>query len=275
MPVIPVARIARTTVTREISNRVNSRLGPRRCGGRGVAWIALVATLAGIGEAGGRSRASGADAATLARRPTTVRDSQVAPAGGGRCEGHCSDGRCGHGRARSHHADCRHGYCAPHCLVRTESYGYYGTRWRRWPGSGVVPASALEGATPIPTPRSTVPSADEESPDTGAGAAESGPGEATNEAAEGTNDAADAVRLPAAPGIDDLPAVGEPPVPPAANDTSRPTGWRRLLVDGAVMPTLFARPAPTGSPGRAAEADARRPAARSGQPAEAPAGRGR
>jgi hypothetical protein len=159
--------------------------------------------------------------------------------------------------------------------VRTESYGYYGTRWRRWPGSGVVTASALEGATPVPTPRSTVPSADEESPDTGTGAEESGRGEAPNEAAEGTDDAADAVRLPAAPGIDNLPAVGEPTVPPAASDESRPTGWRRLLVDGAVMPTLFARPAPGGSPGGAAEADARRPAARSGQPAEAPAGRGR
>jgi hypothetical protein len=150
--------------------------------------------------------------------------------------------------------------------VRTESFGYYGTRWRRWPGTGVVPASAIEGATPVPAPRSTVPRADEESPDTGAGAEDSERGDPQQDA---TGDAA-GVRLPSAPGIDIPTAVGEPPVPTGANDNRQPTGWRRWLVDGAISPTSFFSPAAA----RAAGPDAR-PAPPSRQPADAAAGRGR
>ena len=226
-----------------------------------------------MGGADGRSppAAGGGALEDVARpeRSNAVSDPHVAPAGGSRCGGHCADGRCGHGNARRHHPECRHGQCAPHCLVRTESFGYYGTRWRRWPGSGVVPASALEGATPVPAPRSTVPQADEESPDTGDDTEESGRGDPQRDA---TTDAAEAVLLPPDPGIDELPAVGEPRAPAGAKDDGKPTGWRKLLVDGAVMPTLFARPAPGGSPGRTADT---RPASPSRQPADTSAGRGR
>jgi hypothetical protein len=42
-------------------------------------------------------------------------------------------------------------------------FGFYGTQWRRWPGSGVVPASNNEAATPARPPRAEVPGAEEES----------------------------------------------------------------------------------------------------------------
>jgi hypothetical protein len=54
--------------------------------------------------------------------------------------------------------------------VRPEVFGFYGTQWRRWPGSGVVQASNNEAATPARPPRAEVPGAEEESlvPDAGA-----------------------------------------------------------------------------------------------------------
>lgn len=54
--------------------------------------------------------------------------------------------------------------CMPSCPVRPGQYGYYGTQWRRWPGQGVVQASAVEAATPVAPPKSAVPNAEEESP---------------------------------------------------------------------------------------------------------------
>jgi hypothetical protein len=42
-------------------------------------------------------------------------------------------------------------------------FGFYGTQWRRWPGSGVVQASNNEAATPARPPRAEVPGAEEES----------------------------------------------------------------------------------------------------------------
>ena len=52
----------------------------------------------------------------------------------------------------------------PFCPVRPSTFGFYGTQWRRWPGQGVVPASAEDAATPMPPPKSAVPGPDEESP---------------------------------------------------------------------------------------------------------------
>lgn len=94
------------------------------------------------------------------RRPAIV-DHEVVPAGGVVCPT-CRVGICA---ARAGHlAECRDGLCAPHCPVRPVEYGFYGTRWRRWPGAGVVPASAAEAATPVGPAASQIPSADEESP---------------------------------------------------------------------------------------------------------------
>lgn len=276
VPAVPVAGSVRPGVTRGRGNIVTTRVDDGRCRGRCGACIGLVAGLLTLGSADGRAPlAAGVDAradVALAQRTSTVRDPHVAPAGGGRCGGHCADGRCGHGGGRRHHPDCRHGHCVPHCLVRTESFGYYGTRWRRWPGSGIVPASALEGATPVPTPRSTVPRADEESPDTGAEDEESGRGDPQRDPQrDPSSDAAGPVRLPPAPAVDGLPAVDAPSAPAGTNESRRPTGWRGLLVDGAVTPTLFARPAPRQAP----DADDRRAATPVRQPADASADRGR
>ena len=61
------------------------------------------------------------------------------------------------------HAQCQHGLCPAHCPVRPDVFGFYGTRWRKWPGSGVVQASSDEAATPVRPPRAEVPGAQEES----------------------------------------------------------------------------------------------------------------
>jgi hypothetical protein len=53
--------------------------------------------------------------------------------------------------------------CPAHCPVRPDVFGFYGTQWRRWPGAGVVPASATDAAAPARPARSQVPSAAEES----------------------------------------------------------------------------------------------------------------
>jgi hypothetical protein len=47
--------------------------------------------------------------------------------------------------------------------VRPDVFGFYGTQWRRWPGSGAVQASNNEAATPARPPRAEVPGAEEES----------------------------------------------------------------------------------------------------------------
>jgi hypothetical protein len=108
-------------------------------------------------------------AAVAARRPAPPRvtfDPAVVPAGGTGCCG--LDGRCGTvqqaGFHHGHAAGCRNGMCMPSCPVRPGQYGYYGTQWRRWPGQGVVQASAVEAATPVAPPKSAVPNAEEESP---------------------------------------------------------------------------------------------------------------
>ena len=61
------------------------------------------------------------------------------------------------------HAQCQHGLCPAHCPVRPEVFGFYGTKWRKWPGEGVVQASNNEAATPARPPRAEVPGVEEES----------------------------------------------------------------------------------------------------------------
>lgn len=106
---------------------------------------------------------------TPARSPKV--DHAVMPAGGmaagqTRCN-HCQRSACPQCRLpephHHAHAQCQHGLCPAHCPVRPEVFGFYGTQWRRWPGSGVVQASNNEAATPARPPRAEVPGADEES----------------------------------------------------------------------------------------------------------------
>ena len=55
------------------------------------------------------------------------------------------------------------GRCVGPCVVRPDRFGYYTTRWRTWPGSGVVQAGGVEEMTPVSPPEMVIPSVDEES----------------------------------------------------------------------------------------------------------------
>jgi len=107
-------------------------------------------------------------------------DHNVTPAGGAgsgqsrcsQCERPaCSQCRLAEG-SHAGHRQCEHGLCPAHCPVRPEVFGFYGTQWRRWPGSGVVQASNNEAVTPARPPRAEVPGAGEESLEPDAAAAD-------------------------------------------------------------------------------------------------------
>lgn len=94
--------------------------------------------------------------------PRTIVDPAVVPAGG--CRG-CNAPSCRtcQGRHGAHHTGCRDGKCHPHCPVRPQEFGFYGTQWRRWPDRQVVPVAHEREGTPALPPRSQVPRSEEES----------------------------------------------------------------------------------------------------------------
>ena len=100
----------------------------------------------------------------------TRSDPAVTPAGGvhaGPC-GHCRRNACPQCRIPDAgnalvHGPCHHGLCPAHCPVRPDVFGFYGTQWRKWPGSGVIQASNQDEATPARPPKAEVPEATEES----------------------------------------------------------------------------------------------------------------
>jgi len=168
---------------------------------------AMPAVAASPLPSGDRPRADvGAVAATR-----TIVDHAVVPAGGPRCP-QCPSGRCrhsqGHSSGRGHHPDCRHAQCVPFCPVRPAEFGFYGTRWRRWPGQGVVPVSAEQVATPMMPPKSEVPGPDEESPQRPDDERAAPPDEAAETSPEPAPDESGPLLPPEAP---------EPPVEPTAN----------------------------------------------------------
>ena len=134
----------------------------------------------GSGQPSARPAASRAGERAPARSPKV--DHAVMPAGGavpgqGKCS-QCQRSACpqcrlaeGHHQDHHGHSQCQHGLCPAHCPVRPDVFGFYGTRWRKWPGSGVIQASDNEAATPVRPPRAEVPGAEEESiePDTATG----------------------------------------------------------------------------------------------------------
>ena len=129
---------------------------PARCGaGVWAAWAVALGPL--LGQA-----ADGPPPAT--RVQTRVSDPAVRPAGGLGCQS-CGPGGCrqAHGNHHGHHAGCRDGVCVPYCPVRPQQFGFYGTQWRRWPGSAVVQVSGARDAGPVSPPRSAVPGPSEES----------------------------------------------------------------------------------------------------------------
>jgi hypothetical protein len=135
-----------------------------------------------------------ADTRTPARSPKV--DHAVMPAGGG-SEGHSACGQCQRSacpqcriaEGKHHgHRPCPHGLCPAHCPVRPDVFGFYGTRWRRWPGSGVVQVSNDDAVTPARPPKTEVPGPREESIEPDA-AAEDLPAPAAASAAEDRVDA--------------------------------------------------------------------------------------
>lgn len=198
-----------------------------------------------------------------------TRDSQVVPAGIGCRDGRCRDGRCGH----AHLAGCRHGHCAPHCPVRPEYFGYYGTRWRRWPGSGVVQVSAESVATPVPPARLAVPSADEESPaaampksllpddDEGEAPAADRPGTAApaslpeggadrrgDEARGSAGVSRPEMILPSSPTDESAIDVIAPEAPAASRDTPAADGVRPVTHAALLQPSRLESPGPAVAP---------------------------
>ena len=113
------------------------------------------------------------------RQPLSRSDSNAVVHAGGTGHSACENGRCESGRCRnsecnqcnhtvsgkgSHcNGQCQTGGCPAHCPVRPESFGFYSTQWRTWPGQAVVQAAHTEVATPFSPPKLEVPGVDEES----------------------------------------------------------------------------------------------------------------
>lgn len=93
--------------------------------------------------------------------PNTYQDGLVVHAGGAYAGQ--LDSLEGHGRHG--HAACRGGQCGDHCVVTPDRFGFYGTRWRTWPGTKVVQTAGTEELTPSTPPAMELPSAGQESRD--------------------------------------------------------------------------------------------------------------
>lgn len=122
----------------------------------------------------GRPEATRANEPANGRRPKVdhaVKQAVGIDSGQARCS-QCQRSTCPHcqpvDRTHRGHHPCQHGLCPAHCPVRPDVFGFYGTQWRRWPGSGVVQASSNEAATPAQPPAAEVPGPGEESPETDA-----------------------------------------------------------------------------------------------------------
>lgn len=183
----------------------------RIAGRRACAIVVMLAVpLPPTGMSSGRTEPSRPAPAAPARR--TVVDPAVVPAGG--CRG-CNAPACRacHGRHAGHHAGCRDGNCHPHCPVKPQEFGFYGTQWRRWPAADIVPVANEQAVTPAVPPRSQVPRSDEESRRSRELPEELEP--ATAPAATRESEAGNALprRTPKPPEGDEDPAL--PPAPPS------------------------------------------------------------
>lgn len=151
-----------------------SILSPRRSRAPAASVASRMAAALAVAAGAVASHAAEAPQSAPATRQRIV-DPAIVPAGGGGCRA-CGPAGCshGHGGRHGHHAGCRDGVCVPYCPVRPHQFGYYGTRWRKWPGQDVVQVSAEAAGAPVQPPRSEVPGAAEESltPRAGAGPAD-------------------------------------------------------------------------------------------------------
>ena len=175
-----------------------------------------------------------------------VSDPAVRPAGGGHCSS-CGPGcHQPHGRHHGHHAGCRDGVCVPYCPVRPQQFGFYGTQWRRWPGSEVVQVAGTRDAGPVSPPRSAVPGPNEESLNP----------EADQEPAADAGAEAGRGAAPAATPLEPLPEPAVPPKPvaePTAPNVLDPAPEMRReqpaqRPDSVPQPNLVPEPATAPKP---------------------------
>lgn len=222
----------------------------RHVASRRVARV-LVACSAVLLSAASRAEGSrpGSSRPAAAPRPKTIVDHAVAPAGGLVCR------ECGVGTCRMHTghvAACRDGHCAPHCPVRPSEHGFYRTQWRRWPGSGIVPVSAEEAATPVSPPSSQVPTIDEESPPAADSAAAAPPAEPTAPDLEPPAEPAPKTAPQRNPALTPEPAASPKPSPKPDSTPSRdakqsgPALPTDPIPEDPAAPAGGAKPAPAG-----------------------------
>ncbi len=130
-------------------------------------WVACLAAsmaFAGVSSRCGEPVAVAPKKLAVSPRAVVI-DSQVQQASGIQ-HAVCRNPNCQHavhaptGRCNGH---CKSGTCPAHCPVRPESFGFYGTQWRVWPGQAEVKAVEYDAATPDSPPASAVPDVDEES----------------------------------------------------------------------------------------------------------------
>ena len=247
MPVVPAGRAVRPGLVGQLPLTPYAIPSPHRC---------RTSSHAAPGERGGGDLPAGEGGRPLELREPSCRngptsappavkfDPAVVPAGGaGCCSVNHGDGQVRQAGFHHGHAHgCRDGMCVPSCPVRPGQFGYYGTQWRRWPGQGVIQASAAEGATPVAPPKSAVPGAEEESP-----APRDGTANASSEA-DREDDAQAAPPRPAdepaapAPRDDEAEAIPEPPrqQPAAARrDSAAITTagpWSRMVATSSLPP---------------------------------------
>lgn len=62
-----------------------------------------------------------------------------------------------------HASGCRDGHCQGNCVVRPDRFGFYGTKWRSWPGTMVVQTAGVKELTPETPPKLVLPTVEEES----------------------------------------------------------------------------------------------------------------
>jgi len=226
------------------TSRSSRNLESHVAGGLLIAWTAACGGLPAVG----------ADPA--AGHPPQARsrfvDSAVVPAGGVGCTS-CGPGGCqrSHGGRHGHHAGCRDGVCVPYCPVRPQQFGYYGTRWRKWPGQEILQVSDERAAAPAQPPRSEVPRADEESlapaedgaapPDAGAPAALPTP-------------PVEPAPMPAAPAQPE-PQQPERPAEPAAEPEPAPAAEPKPAAEPQPEPAAQPQPKPEAKPEPARPAD--------------------
>ncbi len=201
-----------------------------------IGFQALVVSLTAVITTAGLSADTGPGGAAPGRG--RVVDPAVVPAGGV-CTA-CGPAGCRHhaGGLHGHHSGCRDGVCVPYCPVRPQQFGYYGTRWRRWPGQDIVQVSGAREAAPVQPPRSAVPGAGEESM-----------------APRTLEPPMDAGQVPVDTDRNPAPPIPAETAPPAGREVPEPEPATQPEPDPAPQPKPMPEPGPVPPPAPVIEPD--------------------